>query len=141
MTKNGALRKTFLWRLPIQSNLKPSRTEKRKDKAKYLAWNSITLKFVKKTSMPNPAKSLKYIKCHSLSSPRPVKRPINSIGYNCKKICSWSRRPKTILEIRSLFKSFSKTLLTTKRCRPFPNFLKYRNHRWNLPTIWKTRLL
>ena len=25
--------------------------------------------------------------------------------------------------------------------RPFPNILKYRDHWWNLPTIWKTRLL
>ena len=26
-------------------------------------------------------------------------------------------------------------------CRPFPNILKYREHQWNLPTIWKTRAL
>ena len=25
-------------------------------------------------------------------------------------------------------------------CRPFPSILKYRDHRWDLPTIWKTRL-
>ena len=30
-------------------------------------------KFVKKTSMPNPVKSLGYIKCHSSSNPRTVK--------------------------------------------------------------------
>ena len=59
------------------------------------------LKFVKKNiSMPNPVKSLGYIKCHNLSSPRPVKSSSNSIRYNCEKISSWSRRPKTILEIR-----------------------------------------
>ena len=23
--------------------------------------------------------------------------------------------------------------------RPFPNILKYRDHQWDLPTIWKTR--
>ena len=31
------------------------------------------LKFVKKTGMPNPNKSLGYIKCYNSSSPRPVK--------------------------------------------------------------------
>ena len=116
---------------------------------------------MKKTSMPNPAKSLGYIKCHSSSSPRPVKSSSNSIRYNCDKICSWSRRPKTMLEIRKktyfsrwstilLFTSFSKTLLTTERRltgRWFlalylsPNILKCWDHWWNVPTIWKTRLL
>ena len=69
----------FLWRLSIQNHSKSSITEKRRNKTKYLTWNSIRLKFVKKTSMPNPAKSLGYIKCHSSSSPRPVKSPISSI--------------------------------------------------------------
>ena len=47
------------------------------------------LKFVKKTiSMPNPVKSLGYIKYHNLSSPRSVKSPSNSIRYNCEKISS-----------------------------------------------------
>ena len=50
--------------------------------------------------MPNPVKSLGYINCYSSSSPTPVKSLHNSIRYNSKKICSWSRRPKTILEIR-----------------------------------------
>ena len=52
--------------------------------------------------MPNPVQSLGYIECHSSSSPRPVKNPGNSIRYNCEKISSWLRRPKTILEIRNL---------------------------------------
>ena len=26
-------------------------------------------------------------------------------------------------------------------CRPFPKILKYNDHQWNLPTIWKTRSL
>ena len=63
-------------------------------------WNSTRPKFVKKTSMLNSVESLGYIKCSSSRSPRPVKRPSNSIRYNCQKICSWSWRPKTILEIR-----------------------------------------
>ena len=62
-----------------------------KSTSKYLTWNSIRLKFVKKTSMLNPVKSLGYIKHYSSSSPRPVKSHSNSIRYNCQKICSWSR--------------------------------------------------
>ena len=67
--KRGGVRTIFLWRLSIQKHPKSPITEKRRNKAKYLTWNSIRLKFVKKTSMPNPAKSLGYIKCHSSSSP------------------------------------------------------------------------
>ena len=55
---------------------------------------------MKKTSMPNLVKSPGSVKCYRSSSPRPVKSPSNSIKYNCPKICSWSRRSKTILEIR-----------------------------------------
>ena len=51
-------------------------------------------KFMKKTSMPNPVKSIGYVKCHSSSILRLVKSPSNSIRYNCEKISSWSRRPK-----------------------------------------------
>ena len=91
-----------------------------------MTWKAIRLKIVKKTSMPNCVESLEYIKYYSSSSPRPVKILSNSIRHNCQKICSWSRRPKTILEIRKmphlsswstilLFKSFSNTLPTTKR--------------------------
>ena len=39
----------------------------------YLTCNSIRLKFVKKTGMPNPVKSLGYIKRYSLSSHRSIK--------------------------------------------------------------------
>ena len=91
-----------------------------------LTWNSTRLEFVKKNSMPNPVKTFGYSKCYSSSSPRPVKISINSVRYNCQMICSWLRRPKTILGITEkphfskwskilLFTSFSKTLLTTER--------------------------
>ena len=65
--------------------------------------------------------------------------------WKSEKRLHFSRWP-TIL----LFTSFSKTLLTTKKktnravvvsSRPFPNILRYRDHWWNLPTIWKTRFL
>ena len=49
------------------------------------------LKFVKKTSMTNPVKSLEYIKCYSSSRPRPVKSASNSIRYNCQKIFSFQK--------------------------------------------------
>ena len=96
------------WRTPALTGYScedfPSRTTRsrlllRKEEIRpNLTWYSIRLKFVKKTSMPNPVKSLGYIKCHSSSSPRPVKSPSNSIINNCKKI--WDLRSKTILEIR-----------------------------------------
>ena len=93
--------------------------------------------------MPNSVKSLGYIKCYSLSSSRPVKSPSNSIRHNCHKICSQSRRPKTILEIRKkvtnllminnpniykFFKDFNNHRKKTNRavrfsCRPPPTFL------------------
>ena len=117
----------------IQNHPNPSITEKRKNKAKYLAWNSIRLKFVKKASMPNSVESLAYIKCNSLSSCRPVKIAANSIRYNCKKI-------------HRFFKDFNNHRKKTNRavvfsCRSFPNILKKSDYRWDLPTAWKTRLL
>ena len=48
--------------------------------------------------MPNPVKSLGCI--YSSNSPRPVKGSSNAIRYNCQKIRSWSRRPKSIPKIR-----------------------------------------
>ena len=166
MTKNGPLRNSrinliFLWRLPIQNHLMSPITKKRINKAKYLTWNSIWLTFVKKTSTPNSIKSLGYIECYSSSSPRPVKSSSNSIRHKCKMICSWSKRPKIILEIRKeatllkvinnsiiykFFKGFTNHRKNINRAvvfssRFFPNILKYRDHWWDLLTIWKTRLL
>ena len=63
--------------LTIQNNLEPSITEIRQNKAKYLIWNSTRFKFLNKTRMPNPVKSLEYIKGCSWSSPRPIKTPSN----------------------------------------------------------------
>ena len=146
----------FLWRLPIQNQPKAMDYWEKKKKAKYLTWNSIRLKFVKKTSMPKSAKNLVYITWCRSRSPRPVKSPSNSIRYNRQKICSWSRRPKAILEIKKrphfyrwptiLFSSFPTAFLTTERrltgwYRLFPNILKYRDHQWDLQAIWKKRPL
>ena len=43
--------------------------------------------FVKKTSIPNPVKSLGYIKCHSSRSLRAVKSPSNSNSVPIHDIC------------------------------------------------------
>ena len=84
----------------FQSRTTRSHLLLRKEKMRPNIWPEIPwLKFVKR-SIPNPAKSLGYIECYSWSSPRNVKSPSNSIRYHCQKICSWSRRPKTTLEIR-----------------------------------------
>ena len=45
----------------------------KKNKVKYLTWNSRRPNFVKKNIMPNSVKSLGYIKCYISSSLRPVK--------------------------------------------------------------------
>ena len=96
----------------------------------FICWVLLLLQWIQSlrnmTSIPNPAKSLGYIKCYSSSSPRSAKSPSNSIRRNCQKICSWLRRSKTILEMAKrphfsrwstilLFTSFSKTLLTIER--------------------------
>ena len=96
-------------------------------------WNAIGLDFVKKPSMPHPAKSLIYIyiyiyiKCCSSSSRRSIKSPSDSIRYNCQKVFSWSRRLETKLEVRKeiiflevinniiIYYFFSKILLATDR--------------------------
>ena len=146
---------------PIQNHLKSSISEKRRSKAKYLTWNSIRFKFVRKASISDPVKEPWYIKCYSLIIPRPVKSPSNSIRCNCQKICSWSRRPKMIMKIRKkatfllvinssiiykLFKYFTNhrkkvNMVVVFSLRPFPNILKYKDHQWDLPIISKIRLL
>ena len=74
--------------------------KKKREKAQNPTWNSMRLEFVKKNSVQNLAKSLGYIKCYSSSSHILIKSVSNSIRYNCQKICCWTKRPKTILEIR-----------------------------------------
>ena len=50
------------------------------------------------------------------------------------------------LIIYKFFKDFTNHKKKTNRvvafsCRPSSNIFKYRDHQWDLPTIWKTRLL
>ena len=148
-----------MWTLAIQNHSKLPITEKKRYKAKYLTWDSSKLKFVKKTSISEAVKSLRYIKCYSSSSPRPVKSPSISKGTDVRRSVGdredlklyWKseKRPhfyrwSTIL----LFTSFSKTLLTTERTLTGRYFLavdlsilEYRDQHWKLPTIRKTSLL
>ena len=99
-------------------HLKAFINEKGQYKAKYLTQNSIRHKFGKKTSIPKPVECLEYIKCYSSTSPRPIENPGNSIRYKYQKICSWLRRPKTILEIRK-----NATFLQAMN-KPITTFLK-----------------
>ena len=131
--------------------------KKRQNKVKYLTWNSIRPKFVKKTRMPDPVKSLGYIECYSSSSPRTVKNPrilsdttVSRFAVDLKPY--WKSEKKLHSSRWStslLFTSFSKTNIYRKKinpavvfsCRPFSNILKYRYCWWGLPTIWATKLL
>ena len=122
--------------------------------------NSIRLTFVKKTSMQTLSKfsdrssniacvALYLLKAPAILSDTTVRRsPVDredlKLDWKSGKephFSTWSTIP--------LFTSFSNTLLTTKRrltgwyVLPVdlsPNILKYRERRWNLPTIWKTRV-
>ena len=108
------------------------------------------LKFVKKTNMPNSVKSLGYIKCYSFSSPKPVKWPSNFIRHNWQKICSSSRRPKTVLKNikRPYFSGWlTILLLTTERRLKGQWYLEVDlsptilNTETTDETNWKTRLV
>ena len=128
-------------------------TKKRQNNVKYLTWNSIRFESVKKAIIPNPVDSLGYIKGHNPSGPRTIKSPANFITYSCQKICSWSKRPETGLGIRkkATFPEVLNKLIICKISktnssvvfsnRPLPCIVKYRDHRWNLLTIWKTIFL
>ena len=104
-----------------------------------------SFKFVKKITMPGFGESLGYIKCYHLSSPRRITSASNPIRYNCNKICSCSRRPKTILEIKievTFLKVIMKHIIIYYfSYGHFPNILKYSDHQWNLSTIWNTKFL
>ena len=62
--------------------------------------NSIRVEFVKNINTSHPVQSLGYIKYHNSNKPRPIKNSGNSVRYNCQRICSWLRKPKTMLKIR-----------------------------------------
>ena len=98
--------------------------------------NSVRLKLVKKTSMPNPVNSLGYIKGYSLSSRKLVKSPSNS--DTTVKRSAVNQDLNNIPEIRKkttflyVIKGFNNHRKKTNRpvvfsCRPVPNVLKYKD--------------
>ena len=108
--------------------------------------------------MPNPVKSLGYIKCDSSSR---LLKPLailsdstirSSVDREDLKPYRKSEEKATFLQVKNhpiistFFKDFTNHRKKTNRalvfsCRPFPNILKYRDYRRNLLTIWKTRPL
>ena len=128
-TNNGPLRTPALTRYSSEDFprlLKSPITEKSRNKVKYLAWNFIRSSFVKNTNMPNSIKSLGYIKCYSLSNPRPAKSlailsdtTVGRSAVDQKDLKPYwkseKKPPFSRLSTIVLFRSFSKTLLTTER--------------------------
>ena len=132
---------------------------KRRNKAKYLTWNFARLINFVKNSMSNPIQKPWIYQLLSSNSPRTIKSPSR---YDCKKYATSSIGREDlkpyILEIRNkshislgdqqcyYYKDFMNHRKKTNTavvfsCWPFPHILKYRDHWWNLPTIWETRLL
>ena len=145
-----ALTGYFYEEFPSKTTRRCLLLRKKRNKAKYLTWYSIRPKFVKKTSIPNFVESLGYIQCYSSSCPRPVKSSSDSIRHNFRRSAVDGEDVKSYwksenLIIYKFFKGFTNHRKKTNRTvvfssRPFPNILKYRDHQWDLSTIWKTRL-
>ena len=87
-------------------------TQKRRNKGKYLTWNSIILKFVREDQHPLSK---------PLDSYRSIKSTSNFVKYNCQKTCR-SRRPKNIVKIRKK-KAFYLETLTIRAVDLSPTFL------------------
>ena len=119
--RNPSCNLTLLQRIFIQNLPKPSITEKRSSKAKHST--------CKKTSMPNTVESLGYFKCYNYTSPRPIKRPSNSIRYLCHNISSWARRHETILKIikKTTFLEVMKKSIIYKFFKDFTNHRQITN--------------
>ena len=101
--------------------------------------------------MPNPVKNLRYIKWYNSSSLRPIKSLINSMRYNWRQSAVYQdnlklywksdKTPYFLRWLKSILsRCFSKILLTTEKGLTgwcfnqwtFPNFLQYRDHRWDI---------
>ena len=157
--RNTSINRIFLWRLPIQNHAKPSIHEKRRNKAIYLISNYIRLTFVRKTSMPL-SKALDISSVTARKAPDLLKalavlpdttfrgsavdREDLQPYWKSEKRSHFSRWSKLI--IYKFLKDFTKYRKNTNRdvvfnCRLFPNNHKYWDHQWDLPPIWKTRLL
>ena len=106
-TKNEALRNSSIWlilfrRLPIKNHLKPLLLTKDEIWPNTRPKIPQDLSLWKKTSMPQPFESLRYIMCHNSIARDLLKKLSNSNRCNCQKVWSWSRRPeisKTVIVI------------------------------------------
>ena len=123
---------------------------------------------MKETNMSNPVESFRYIKCYSSSSPRPItiltnitvrrstsdreelklhwkseKRPhfsrwTTSLLTNWKKV-GYYQQVKFLKDFTNHRKKTNRAIVFSRT--PFPSILKYRDHRWDFPAIWKTGFL
>ena len=120
-----------------------------KKKIKHLTWNSIRLKFVKRTRIPNTVESLGYIKYFSSISPRPVKTQPILEDTTVRRSLVDREDLKLSLEIgkRPHFLRWAYKRFIYKFFNDFnnqwhlPNIFKYWAQRQDFPTIWKTRFL
>ena len=89
------------------------------------------------------------LKALAIVSERTVRR--SAVDWECLKLYgNLEKRPYFFKVINSpiiykFLKDFINHRKETNRVvvfssRPFPNILKYRDHGWDLPTVWKTRL-
>ena len=96
-----------------------------------------------------------------MSYPKSVKSPSNSVRYSCEKICSWLRRPKTILEIRKkatflyvinnpiIYKFFKNSTNHRKKnnrvlvfsCRPLMKRSNNQENKTSYDTYWRVQLI
>ena len=147
--RNSSINWMFLLRISIQNQSKSPITQQRRNKSKYLTWNSIKWKFL-------IALDISSATARAVSDLLKVSSILSDV--NRQKTCTWSRRPETIPEIKKkaislyvinkpnickFFKGFTnhrkKLTGRLKICIPFPRILEYRDHRWVLLRIWKTR--
>ena len=122
-----------MWRLPIQNNSKLPITEKRQNKAKYLKRNSVRLckEVCKEDHYAKPLS--KALECYSSSSSIVLSEDLLLIKMTWKHT-GYMKKVTFLWGINKAIK------VVVFHSRPLPNILKYRDQRWDLPAIWKTKL-
>ena len=138
-------------------------TEKRKNKAKYLTWNTIRLSLWRNSACRTLPKALDRLSATARVAPDLLKAQTILSGKTARRsFIDWEYlKPYWKSEKRARFSKWSRILWFTSflkdvtnhshrkktnrvvvfNCRTFPNILKYGDHQWNVPTIWKARLL
>ena len=117
-----------------------------------LTWISIRLKFVKKSSVPNPVKNLAFVKCYSCISLIHVKSPNHLSETSVKRSAvkredlpayrNSEKRPSQCDQqayyLRAFHRFFSKLKNTNRAVvlshRSLPIFLKHSYHQRDFPT-------